>query len=255
MGMWSHSCSIPYIERSNAQIAGKLGKKSRRDVVCGLLFPEIRLGPPPGNEPLRPQRQTKEFKGDLCQEWCYGNLACWLTRQCEGPWRMRMRTMSTSPRQAARCSGKHPLLSSTFVDASYCSSFSTTSLQQTHINCYFPDQTRKILLKHITKTAQIRGNTSCVTSLDERPVCLPIQARWTAGSSTGNAGKLKDDDQVLCFPSNKLTSISRADKETDNRAWICARNQFRCCSTGPRERSVHQRKSPAEAVVCLSLKR
>lgn len=60
------------------------------------------------------------------------NLACWLTRQCEGPWWMRMRTMSTSPRQAARCRGKHPLLSSTFVEASYCSSFSTTSLRQTH---------------------------------------------------------------------------------------------------------------------------
>lgn len=58
-------------------------------------------------------------------------LTCWLTRQCEGPWWMRMRTMSTSPRQAARCSGKQPLLSATFVDASNCSSFSTTSLRET----------------------------------------------------------------------------------------------------------------------------
>ena len=58
-------------------------------------------------------------------------FTCWLTRQCEGPWWMRMRTMSTSPRQAARCSGKQPLLSATFVDASNWSSFSTTSLRQT----------------------------------------------------------------------------------------------------------------------------
>lgn len=59
----------------------------------------------------------------------FESLTCWLTRQCEGPWWMRMRTMSTSPRQAARCSGKQPLLSATFVDASNCSSFSTTSLR------------------------------------------------------------------------------------------------------------------------------
>lgn len=44
--------------------------------------------------------------------------------------------MSTSPRQAARCSGKQPLLSATFVDASNCSSFSTTSLwgRRTRVN-------------------------------------------------------------------------------------------------------------------------
>ncbi len=58
-------------------------------------------------------------------------FTCWLTRQCEGPWWMRMRTMSTSPRQAARCSGKQPLLSATFVDASHWSSFRTTSLRET----------------------------------------------------------------------------------------------------------------------------
>lgn len=58
-------------------------------------------------------------------------FTCWLTRQCEGPWWMRMRTMSTSPRQAARCSGKQPLLSATSVDASNWSSFSTTSLRET----------------------------------------------------------------------------------------------------------------------------
>lgn len=141
------------------------------------------------------------------EKWCRGNLACWLTRQCEGPWWMRMRTMSTSPRQAARCSGKHPLLSSTFVDASYCSSFSTTSLQQNHtlMYCYFSDQTRKISFNHITRLYGC-GNTSCVAALDERQVCLPIQEWWTARSSTGNAGELNDDDQVLInqLPLHKL---------------------------------------------------
>lgn len=63
-------------------------------------------------------------------------VTCWLTRQCEGPWWMRMRTMSTSPRHAARCSGKHPLLSATFVDASNCSSFRTTSLRNTETDIH-----------------------------------------------------------------------------------------------------------------------
>lgn len=61
-------------------------------------------------------------------------ITCWLTWQCDGPWLMRMRTMSTSPRHAARCSGKQPLLSATFVKASNWSSFSTTSLKQTNTN-------------------------------------------------------------------------------------------------------------------------
>lgn len=63
-------------------------------------------------------------------------FTCWLTRQCECPWWMRMRTMSTSPRQAARCSGKHPLLSAKFVDASNCNSFITTSLRKTEPYIY-----------------------------------------------------------------------------------------------------------------------
>lgn len=54
-----------------------------------------------------------------------------------------------------------------------------------------------------------------------------------------------------CFPSNKLTSITQADKVTDNTAWNCAGNQFSRCSTGPRVRPVHIRKSAAEAVVRL----
>lgn len=58
-----------------------------------------------------------------------------------------------------------------------------------------------------------------------------------------------------CFPSNKLTSITRTDKVTDNTVWNCAGNQFSRCSTGPRVRSVHIRKSAAEAIVCVSLKR
>lgn len=59
----------------------------------------------------------------------------------------------------------------------------------------------------------------------------------------------------LCLPSNKLTSITQDDKVTDNIAWNCAGNQFSRWSTGPRLRSVHIRKSAAEAVVRLPPKR
>lgn len=125
---------IPFRVTSNAQIATHLGNKFRQGVVCGLLglFLEQRI-----TAPLAVKARTEgSFVSEKRRR---GNLACWLTRQCEGPWWTRMRTMSTSPRQAARCSGKHPLLSATFVDASNCSSFSTTSLRQTqsHINVLF----------------------------------------------------------------------------------------------------------------------
>lgn len=100
--------------------------------------------------------------------------------------------MSTSPRQAARCSGKHPLLSAKFVDASNCSSFSTTSLRhtQSHINVLFllgflfSDYTRLICEKHTRlfdqSASQFRGDGQL--------------------SSAGNAGKLKDDDHVHVSP-------------------------------------------------------
>lgn len=174
MGMWSHLCSIPYIECTNSR---RIGQQLQTGCCLCFAVPRDQVGacsrkwataPPVVN-----QRTEWRF---VSEKWCRGNLACWLTRQCEGPWWMRMRTMSTSPRQAARCSGKHPLLSSTFVDASYCSSFSTTCLQRTHtlMYCYFPDQTRKILLKHITSLyGSVEMWKSCVATLDERLVCLP----------------------------------------------------------------------------------
>lgn len=147
MGKWSHLCSIPFWNTAMLKQQEKWASSPEGMlfvVRCSQSVPRDQVG-----NSSSPQWQTKELKGDLCR----GHLACWLTRQCEGPWWMRMRTMSTSPRQAARCSGKHPLLSSTFVDASYCSSFNTTSLRQTRTEMYryFQDQTCKVLWKHITR--------------------------------------------------------------------------------------------------------
>lgn len=55
---------------------------------------------------------------------------CSLTLLWDGPWWIRIWTMSTSPLHAARCRGKHPLLSAIFVEASYCNNFNTTSLKE-----------------------------------------------------------------------------------------------------------------------------
>ncbi|KAG7258673.1 hypothetical protein CRUP_002849 [Coryphaenoides rupestris] len=58
----------------------------------------------------------------------YGRL------QWEGPWRTRMRTMSTSPRQAARCSGKQPLIMWKALNVNCTDSSGYTPLHHASLN-------------------------------------------------------------------------------------------------------------------------